>query len=960
MKRMLFNATQAEELRVAIVDGQNLLDLDIETLGKEQRKGNIYKGVITRIEPSLEACFVDYGTDRHGFLPFKEVSRSYFQDYEGGRARIQEVLKEGMQVIVQVEKDERGNKGAALTTFISLAGRYLVLMPNNPRGGGVSRRIEGEDRQELKDAMAELDVPAGMSLIARTAGIGRSVEELQWDFDYLLKLWRAIEEAGEAHREPYLLFMESSLLIRAIRDYFRPDIGEILVDNEEVHAEISEFMSYVMPNNVGRLKLYQDHTPLFSRFQIEHQIESAFSRSVSLPSGGAIVIDHTEALVSIDVNSARSTRGADIEDTAFKTNMEAAEEVARQMRLRDLGGLVVIDFIDMENPKHQRDVENVLRDALKKDRARVQMGKLSRFGLLELSRQRLKPALGESSHVACPRCAGTGVIRGIESTALHVLRIIQEEAMKDNTGEVHAQVPVDVATFLLNEKRAELFAMEERLDVNVVLIPNIHLENPHYEINRIRSDDVEEDGAPSYKRVAEPEADDNAKPFGNERVKAARPEPAVKGVKHNQPAPVVAERPAGWWDKFKAWFKGLLGSGTMEQPQEESRKQSSGNSRHSSSRRRGNRRGAGRSTGAEMRNNASRSDAADVEETKTDNAKTDSRRSNGRRGADSRNADGRNAEGRNGNRRSNDPAAAFPMAEQAEKRAPAEETVIAAPVAALPEVQTEKRESRDNRRRERNPKRNEAAEAVAVETVAAAAAEQTAVAEPAEKKRGGRNQERGGRNPRDRNGNRRSDKKRNIPSAAKIEQYLMIDEAADKVLAAVAHVFGETRPADGQPQTGHDQPLIITLPALPQDEAEETVSIVVQPANAEADMVADSSAKVLAAVAQIMDTAETVPSAETETAEPAGETVPVGQPAEPVTVETEPSAVPAPAVVAAAFEPSAPSGLILVQTRPEALASAVAAVQPEQPQGKRRADLPKPVESETAAAPLEQVETRRV
>ena len=959
MKRMLFNATQAEELRVAIVDGQNLLDLDIETLGKEQRKGNIYKGIITRIEPSLEACFVDYGTDRHGFLPFKEVSRSYFQDYEGGRARIQDVLKEGMEVIVQVEKDERGNKGAALTTFISLAGRYLVLMPNNPRGGGVSRRIEGEERQELKAAMAELDIPNGMSIIARTAGIGRSAEELEWDLNYLKQLWQAIEEAGKAHHEPYLLFMESSLLIRAIRDYFRPDIGEILVDNQEVYDQVAEFMSYVMPSNVGRLKLYEDHTPLFSRFQIEHQIESAFARSVSLPSGGAIVIDHTEALVSIDVNSARATRGADIEDTAFKTNMEAAEEVARQMRLRDLGGLVVIDFIDMENPKHQRDVENVLRDALKKDRARVQMGKLSRFGLLELSRQRLKPALGESSHVACPRCAGTGVIRGIESTALHVLRIIQEEAMKDNTGEVHAQVPVDVATFLLNEKRAELFVMEERLDVNVVLIPNIHLENPHYEINRIRSDDVEEDGAPSYKRVAEPEADDNAKPFGNERVKASRPEPAVKGVKHNQPAPVVAERPAGWWDKFKAWFKGLFSGGTMEQPQEESRKQSSGNSRHSSSRRRGNRRGAGRSAGGEMRNNASRSDTADVEETKTDNAKTDSRR-NGRRGADSRNADGRNADGRNGNRRRNDPAAAVPMAEQAEKRTPAEETVVAAPVAALPEVQTEKRESRDNRRRERNPKRNEAAESAAVETVAAAAAEQPAVAEPAEKKRGGRNQERGGRNPRDRNGNRRSDKKRNIPSAAKIEQYLMIDEAADKVLAAVAHVFGETRPADSQPQTGHDQPLIITLPALPQDEAEETVSIMVQPANAEADMIADSSAKVLAAVAQIMDTAETVPSAATETAEPVGETVPVGQPAEPVAVEAEPSAVPAPAVAAAAIEPSAPSGLILVQTRPEALAAAVAAVQPEQPQGKRRADLPKPVESETAAAPLEQVETRRV
>ncbi|EMS2244748.1 Rne/Rng family ribonuclease, partial [Neisseria gonorrhoeae] len=505
MKRMLFNATQAEELRVAIVDGQNLLDLDIETLGKEQRKGNIYKGIITRIEPSLEACFVDYGTDRHGFLPFKEVSRSYFLGYEGGRARIQDVLKEGMEVIVQVEKDERGNKGAALTTFISLAGRYLVLMPNNPRGGGVSRRIEGEERQELKAAMAQLDIPNGMSIIARTAGIGRSAEELEWDLNYLKQLWQAIEEAGKAHHDPYLLFMESSLLIRAIRDYFRPDIGEILVDNQEVYDQVAEFMSYVMPGNAGRLKLYEDHTPLFSRFQIEHQIESAFSRSVSLPSGGAIVIDHTEALVSIDVNSARATRGADIEDTAFKTNMEAAEEVARQMRLRDLGGLVVIDFIDMENPKHQRDVENVLRDALKKDRARVQMGKLSRFGLLELSRQRLKPALGESSHAACPRCAGTGVIRGIESTALHVLRMVQEEAMKDNTGEVRAQVPVDVATFLLNEKRAELFAMEERLDVNVVLIPNIHLENPHYEINRIRTDDVEEDGEPSYKRVAEPE-----------------------------------------------------------------------------------------------------------------------------------------------------------------------------------------------------------------------------------------------------------------------------------------------------------------------------------------------------------------------------------------------------------------------------------------------------------------------
>lgn len=566
MKRMLFNASHAEELRVAIVDGQTLLDLDIETLGKEQRKGNIYTGVVTRIEPSLEACFVDYGVDRHGFLPFKEISRSYFHGYEGGKVRIQDVLKEGTQVIVQVEKDERGNKGAALTTYISLAGRYLVLMPNNPRGGGVSRRIEGEERAELKEAMAQLDVPNGMSIIARTAGIGRSAEELNWDFNYLLQLWRAIEEAAAVHKQPYLLFMESSLVIRAIRDYYRPDIAEILVDNPEVYEQVSEFMSYVMPNNLSRLKLYTDHTPLFSRLQIEQQIETAFARSVSLPSGGAIVIDHTEALVSIDVNSARSTRGADIEETAFRTNMEAAEEVARQMRLRDLGGLVVIDFIDMEDPKHQREVENVLRDALKKDRARVQMGKLSRFGLLELSRQRLQPALAESSHIACPRCAGTGVIRSIESTALHVLRLIQDVAMKENTGEVHAQVPVDVATFLLNEKRAELFGMEERLDVSVFLIPNTNLENPHYEISRTKIDDVDENAKPSYKQVSQPEKEETV-PFANQKgERATRQEPAVRGLKHASPAP-TANDSKSWWASFKNWLKRLfVGDAKTEEP----------------------------------------------------------------------------------------------------------------------------------------------------------------------------------------------------------------------------------------------------------------------------------------------------------------------------------------------------------------------------------------------------------
>ncbi|MDF0605361.1 Rne/Rng family ribonuclease [Neisseriaceae bacterium TC5R-5] len=571
MKRMLFNATQAEELRVAIVDGQKLIDLDIETVGKEQRKGNIYKGIITRIEPSLEACFVDYGTERHGFLPFKEVARSYFQGYEGGRPRIQEVLREGMEVVVQVEKDERGNKGAALTTYISLAGRYLVLMPNNPRGGGVSRRIEGEERQELKDLLGQLDVPTGMSLIARTAGIGRGLEELQWDLGYLMQLWRAIEGAASKQSAPFLILQEGSLVIRAIRDYFQPDIGEVLIDTDEIHDQAKQFMAHVMPHMLSRVKAYKDHVPLFSRFQIEHQIETAFSRSVQLPSGGAIVIDHTEALVSIDVNSARATKGADIEDTAVRTNLEAAEEIARQLRLRDLGGLVVIDFIDMENTKNQRDVENKLRDVLKYDRARVQMGKLSRFGLLELSRQRLQPSLGETSHQPCPRCHGIGFIRGIESSALHILRIIQEEAMKENTGAVHAQVPVDVATFLLNEKRAEIHSVEERLDVDVVLIPNIHLETPHYKIVRVRHDDLAEAGeAPSYLRV-EVQEEDVTTNFGQEKPKLERPEAAVKDFTP-QRAPdakvVPAAVEAGLLERVVAWVKGLFAEPEVVAPVE--------------------------------------------------------------------------------------------------------------------------------------------------------------------------------------------------------------------------------------------------------------------------------------------------------------------------------------------------------------------------------------------------------
>jgi ribonuclease E len=548
MKRMLFNATQQEELRVAIVDGQKLIDIDIETAGREQRKGNIYKGVITRIEPSLEACFVNYGEERHGFLPFKEVARTYFKDGVDVRnASIKDALREGQEIIVQVEKEERGQKGAALTSFISLAGRYLVLMPNNPRGGGVSRRIEGEDRQELREAMAQLEVPDGMSIIARTAGIGRDATELQWDLNYLMQLWKAIDEAAKGNSAPLLIYLESSLVIRAIRDYFQPDIGEILIDTDDIYEQAQAFMSVVMPDNLPRVKRYQDDVPLFSRFQIEHQIETAYSRTVPLPSGGAIVIDHTEALVSVDVNSARATRGSDIEETATRTNLEAADEIARQMRLRDLGGLIVIDFIDMESSKSQRDVENRLRDALRHDRARVQMGKISKFGLMELSRQRLRPALSEGSHVTCPRCNGTGHIRDTESSALQVLRIIQEEAMKENTAAIHCQVPVEVVAFLLNEKRAEVIKIETRFKVHILMIPNKHLETPHYKLERLRHDDPRLDEQKlSYVMVEESSRElesDAVIGRKNDEVRA-RPEAAVKGITPSQPAPAASPRPA--------------------------------------------------------------------------------------------------------------------------------------------------------------------------------------------------------------------------------------------------------------------------------------------------------------------------------------------------------------------------------------------------------------------------------
>lgn len=567
MKRMLFNASQPEESRVAIVDGQKLINLDIETYEKEQRRGNIYKAVITKVEPSLEACFVDYGSERNGFLPFKEIHRSYFKNYSGGRAKIQEVVDEGDSLLVQVEKDERGSKGATLTTHISLAGRYLVLMPNNSRGGGVSRRIEGEDRLEIRKLISELQIPEGMSVIVRTAGVGRALEELQWDLNYQLKLWQAVKEAAAQENVQHLILQERDLVIRSIRDYFQPDIGEILIDNPEVYEKVYQFISFVLPESVHKVKLYKEHIPLFSRFQIENQIDSVYARSVSLPSGGEIVIDHTEALVSVDVNSAKATRGADVEETALQTNLEAVEEVAKQMRLRDIGGLIVIDFIDMDDSKNQRDIENAMREAVKEDRARIQLTRLSRFGLMEISRQRLQISLGESTHMTCPRCSGTGVIRGVQSSAIHILRVIQEKALKENTGEIQAQVPIEVATFLLNEKREELFNLEERLGAPIVIIPNKYLEVPHYSVERIRCEEADKRGVSSYKLVdKEEEKTFITKTMKNKVVTV--PEAAVQGVHPSEPAPKHIEPKKSLLKGLSSWLNRILEGSDKERSEE--------------------------------------------------------------------------------------------------------------------------------------------------------------------------------------------------------------------------------------------------------------------------------------------------------------------------------------------------------------------------------------------------------
>jgi ribonuclease E len=567
MKRMLVNATQREELRVAVVEGQKLYDLDIEIPSREQRKANIYKGRITRLEPSLESAFVEFGAERHGFLPLKEISPEYFLEGErnGGRVNIREVLREGQEIVVQVEKDERGNKGAALTTYLSLAGRFLVLMPNNPKAGGVSRRIQGDDRDAVREAMDGLEVPEGMGAIVRTAGVGRSLEELQWDLNTLLQVWEAIKRTAIERPAPFLIYQESNAILRALRDHFSAEIGEILVDDAEVFEEARQFMERVMPHNLRTLKCYDDPVPLFTRFQIESQIESAYSHVVELPSGGSIVIDHTEALLSIDINSARATKGDDIEMTALNTNLEAADEIARQLRIRDLGGLIVIDFIDMGPQRNQREVENRLRDAVKMDRARIQIGRISRFGLLEMSRQRLRPSLGESSHITCPRCKGWGAIRSVESLALSILRLIGEEARKDRSSRIIAEVPVDVGTYLLNEKRGWLGEIEQRDKVQIIVVPRVHLESPDFAIRRVRDDAVNlpENAGVSF-QLAPGEADGPEETTPGLKPARAPEQPAVSGIVPATPAPVpkraeeiAAPAGPGLWARLMAWFAGL-------------------------------------------------------------------------------------------------------------------------------------------------------------------------------------------------------------------------------------------------------------------------------------------------------------------------------------------------------------------------------------------------------------------
>lgn len=653
---MLINASQPEETRVALVDGQRLYDLDIENATNIQKKANIYKGIITRIEPSLEACFVDYGSERHGFLSFKEVSKEYYSDAAKSMQKpsIKDALHEGMEVIIQVEKEERGNKGAALTTMITLAGRYLVLMPNNPKSGGVSRRIEGQERVAIREAMSHLTIPDEMGVIVRTAGLGRTAEELQWDLDYLMTLWRSIKTAS-TEKAPFLIYQESNIIIRALRDYYRNDIGEILIDNPEIYEEAALFVSRTMPQIRSKIKLYEDQIPLFTRYQIENQIQSAYQREVKLPSGGALVIDYTEALVSIDINSGRATRGADIEETAFNTNVEAAEEIARQLKLRDLGGLIVIDFIDMLESDHQRQVEKAFHEALALDRARIQTGHISRFGLLEMSRQRLRPSLDETTHIVCPRCSGHGTIRNIKSLSLEVLRLIEEEALKERTGEIIVQLPVDVSIFLLNEKREDVSDIEKRLGVRVVMIPNQELETPHFEITRYRTDQTMLTNKVSNEHNATEKPTDEA--LVNQAYNPAKPQkniPVVSNMVPATPPPVTEEKPAAvqvqpqqtpsLWSMLVNWFKSLLTPSESTQPKEEEKKAQPQKQQRqrSNNRRRNNRRVTTRANAPEHNEIAT---VERVSESRSDIAKADKSDKNDRKN----DADKQNDESRDSN-----------------------------------------------------------------------------------------------------------------------------------------------------------------------------------------------------------------------------------------------------------------------------------------------------------------------
>lgn len=963
MKRMLFNATQAEELRVAIVDGQKLIDLDIESAAKEQRKSNIYKGVITRIEPSLEAAFVNYGAERHGFLPFKEISRSYFKEgVDASRASIKEALREGQEIIVQVEKDERGNKGAALTTYVSLAGRYLVLMPNNPRGGGVSRRVEGEERAELREAMDTLDVPSGMSLIARTAAIGRTAEELQWDMNYLLKVWQAIDDAAApsyelevvedgkkridyvatplgpngqklkyANPAPFLIYQESSLVIRAIRDYFQPDIGEILIDTDEIFEQAAGFMGHVMPSAVNRVKRYHDDVPLFSRFQIEHQIESAYGRQVNLPSGGAVVIDHTEALVAIDVNSGRATKGSDIEETALRTNLEAADEVARQLRLRDLGGLIVIDFIDMENQRNQREVENRLRDALRFDRARVQTGKISRFGLLELSRQRLRPALAETSYIPCPRCTGTGHIRSTESAALHILRILEEEAMKENTGALHIQVPVDVATFLLNEKRDDIAKIELRHKVSLLIIPNRHLETPQHEIVRLRHDqlNLEDSNLPSYRRASAPAEGSEGHFTAQKEGRPPRQEAVVKGITPEQPAPVVAPRetrkPAS--TESRGFFRRILDwlAGDSEAPPAPATPAPKGRNERRDGRRRDESRNGGERNG-ERKGREQSGDRKPRQRNEEASERAAERNRN------ERPAEQQKPERQERGRKDRNEA----RAERGEGNKP-QEARSEAGNAARP--QRERRERQPRGRDAAAPEQlNEQQQAVAAAAVAAPILAPE-LENPATEDQAGNNEAREGRENRNRRGRRgRGRGERRQDGEANNGENLVADEAA-----AEAPQF-EAEPvviADSQPQAAPQQA------AMPQAETPVIAEVSASPVQAEPE-----PAPVAPVVSEAVVPAESEPAPQ-----------PVAPQAAPAAVvEPEPVAVvPAPAKPVAtpqidlqALLAAEAEALQMVETSASTSAALAPVAEPQPAAAPRR----RRERTQPADEPLQQVETR--